>query len=225
MSLFGAPGGFLDGAILARCGDGVAAEGTRSAGRWRWRWVLFWVGVGGAAWLTEGDVVHTAVVVSGGLVALFVLWLARLWWRLGAGGRRRRRLLAYTAEDLDALTGLEFEAWLVEVLHAGGLATQDTAKTGDFGVDVIASYRNRRIGIQAKKRRGRNIGNKAVQEANAGADYYSCEIAAVVTQSGFTKAAKAQADGLARPCLLLGRDELPQLADHLKQAVTAFVSE
>ena len=75
-----------------------------------------------------------------------------------------------------------------------------------------------RFGIQAKRYRS-NVGNSAVQEANAGADYHDCQISAVVTQSGFTRAAREQASRLDRPCLLIGRAEIGDLARHLRAAM------
>ncbi|MEO1337307.1 MAG: restriction endonuclease, partial [Myxococcota bacterium] len=127
----------------------------------------------------------------------------------------------YTLDELDQLTGHEFEAWVADTLEDFGLKISMTPASGDFGVDVIAEYEGRRIGIQAKKRVGKNIGNAAVQQVNAGADYYRCRYAAVVTQSYFTKAARAQANGLTRPCVLIGRAELDRMGAVMIAAIAA----
>ncbi len=130
---------------------------------------------------------------------------------------RRARLLGYDLADLDALSGAEFEAWIAEVLTAAGFRTEDIRTSGDFGVDVIAEIDGVRFGIQAK-RYSSNVGNSAVQEANAGAEFHRCDVPAVVTQSGFTRAAIAQAERSQPPCLLVGRDDIHEMAERLRLA-------
>ncbi len=168
--------------------------------------LFVWVGLG----LGEPPIALLAGVVA------MVGWG---YWRLAGGGRRR--WLVLTPTQLDELTGEAFEQWLTAVLQEAGFAVAVTPKSKDFGVDVVAQYRGQRIGIQAKKRKGKNVGNAAVQEVNAGCDYHDCPLAAVVTQSRFTASARAQADRLARPCLLIGRDELRELPKLLKQLAEA----
>ena len=134
-----------------------------------------------------------------------------------AAEERRARLLGYELADLDALSGAEFEAWIAEVLTAAGFRTEDIRTSGDFGVDVIAEIDGVRFGIQAK-RYSANVGNSAVQEANAGAEFHRCDVPAVVTQSGFTRAAIAQAERSQPPCVLIGRDEIHEMAERLQRA-------
>lgn len=134
-----------------------------------------------------------------------------------AAEARRARLLGYELADLDALSGAEFEAWIAEVLTAAGFRTEDIRTSGDFGVDVIAEIDGVRFGIQAK-RYSANVGNSAVQEANAGAEFHRCDVPAVVTQSGFTRAALAQAARSQPPCVLIGRDEIHEMAERLQRA-------
>lgn len=142
------------------------------------------------------------------LGALLVLCLYR-------SHRYRRRFLRLQLRDLDRLSGADFERWIQVLLAQAGFGIEHRPVAEDFGVDVLATYRGVRIGIQAK-RYERNVGNAAVQEVHAGADYHSCDLAAVVTQSGYTKAARAQAERLPRRCVLIGRDELPGLIEILQ---------
>ena len=128
----------------------------------------------------------------------------------------RDALLGYDLSDLDRLTGPAFEAWIAAVLQDAGFTTEDIQTSGDFGVDVIAEYQGTKFGIQAKRYKS-NVGNSAVQEASAGAQFHGCSVSAVVTQSRFTRAAKAQAAGMRPPCLLIGRDELPEMVSILRQ--------
>lgn len=132
-----------------------------------------------------------------------------------AAQAQREAFLGYDLGDLDELSGPAFEAWIAAVLQDAGFTTEDIQTSGDFGIDVIAEYQGTKFGIQAKRYKS-NVGNSAVQEANAGAQFHGCSVAAVVTQSGFTRAAKAQAAGLSPPCLLISREELPNMVQLLK---------
>ena len=129
------------------------------------------------------------------------------------GARRREQRLAYSLEELDQLSGAEFEAWVTEVLNAASIPAENIQHTGDFGVDVVATVDGTRVGIQVK-RYASSIGNSAVQEALAGSGYHDCELAAVVTQSTYTRAARKQAARARVPVLLVDREnihDLPQL--------------
>ena len=157
-----------------------------------------------------------AVVVVPPILVLLFVWVARQSARLKA----REALLGLEVADLDRLNGLEFEAWISAVLQNAGFRTEDTPGSGDYGADVVAEIGGTRFAIQAKRWRS-NVGNSAVQEANAGADYYGCGVAVVVTQSRFTRAAISQAERLRRPCVLIGRGELPAMARSLKNVANA----
>lgn len=184
-------------------------------------------------WALSAIITHADVLLPLGAIALVVWLVARqlkrkrilaeqeeLRRRIAAQQEaERERMLGYGLEDLDGLSGKDFEAWISAVLRAEGFSTRDLQASGDFGVDVVAELDGVRFGIQAKRYRS-NVGNSAVQEANAGADYHDCQISAVVTQSGFTRAAREQASRLDRPCLLIGRAEIGDLARHLRAAMS-----
>ena len=117
-------------------------------------------------------------LLARGIAAPFV-WLAR---RLA--GRRRR------AEQCLRLTGPEFEAYFALVLADNGFKNVEVTKgSGDQGADILAERNGRSYAIQCKNYDGA-VGNFAVQEAFAGAEYYGCELAAVVCPGTFTRAAK-----------------------------------
>jgi restriction system protein len=156
------------------------------------------------------DVLLLALLAIGGAVYGWRRWKAQ------AAEAERDALLGYDLSDLDILTGPAFEAWIAAVLQDAGFTTEDIQTSGDFGVDVIAEYQGTKFGIQAKRYKS-NVGNSAVQEASAGAQFHGCSVSAVVTQSRFTRAAKAQAAGMRPPCLLIGRDELPEMVSILRQ--------
>jgi len=148
------------------------------------------------------------------LLALLGLWV--LWRALGfdAPARRRRRLLRHRLRDLDSLSGAAFEDWVAAVLRAAGFEVELTPRTGDYGVDLIATHNGRRIGIEAK-RRGRPISNHVVRSVVAGCQYHACDRAAVVTQSRFTDNAVSQARAAAVDVVLVARDDLHRLPELL----------
>ena len=99
-------------------------------------------------------------------------------------GRKRR------AEQCLRLSGPEFEAYFALVLSDNGFKNVEITKgSGDQGVDILTERNGRSYAIQCKNYDGA-VGNFAVQEAFAGAEYYGCELAAVVCPGTFTRAAK-----------------------------------
>jgi hypothetical protein len=180
-----------------------------------WRLALLSV-LGTLAWLVHRAElwreVAEALVLAGGLLAG---WKAV---RAVAGASvRRRRLLGYTLQELDGLSGDRFQDWVGAMLARGGLRARPLGRSRDYGVDLIVDAQGCRMAVQAK-RYDRPVGNGAVQQAIAGADYHRCEAAAVVTQSRFTDAARRQAAAAHLPVALLGRDELPRLCSLLRAA-------
>jgi len=139
-------------------------------------------------------------------------WVARR----RAAERRRQRQLGYSLQDLDQLSGAEFENWVTEVLNAASIPAENIRDTGDFGVDVVANVDGTRVGIQVK-RYASSIGNRAVQEALAGSGYHDCALAAVVTQSTYTRAAREQASRARVPVLLVDRENIHDLAGLLRR--------
>ena len=84
-----------------------------------------------------------------------------------------------------ATTGREYEECISNYLKANGYKCTLTPKSGDQGVDVIVHLENVDIAIQCKMY-SMPVGNEAVQEVVAGAKYYNCRVACVVSNSSFT---------------------------------------
>ncbi|HCK65546.1 MAG TPA: restriction endonuclease, partial [Anaerolineae bacterium] len=70
-----------------------------------------------------------------------------------------------------------------------GYETEVTKASGDQGIDVIALKNGVKIGIQTKCYSG-TIGNRAIQEAVAGKNYYRLDKAMVITNNHFTESAQ-----------------------------------
>lgn len=94
------------------------------------------------------------------------------------------------------MNGYEYEEKCGEYLLATGYSRIEvTQKSNDFGIDIIAYRDNEKFGIQCKYY-DKPVGNKAVQEAYAGATYYKCDKSMVITNTTFTKQAKELASKL-----------------------------
>ena len=92
-------------------------------------------------------------------------------------------------EEIDTMSGTEFEDFMAEILHRSGIEVLELTKaSGDFGADIIVMHEGERTAVQCK-RYSRPIGVKAVQEAVSAKDYYKCTKAAVITNSTFTRQA------------------------------------
>lgn len=92
--------------------------------------------------------------------------------------------------DSDNMTGYDYEKKCSEELRKMGFSNIEvTRASADQGIDVIAWKDGLKYGIQCKHYSG-SVPNKAVQEASAGAKFYDCDVAVVMTNSIFTKSAE-----------------------------------
>ncbi|MDE2812869.1 MAG: restriction endonuclease [Gemmatimonadota bacterium] len=118
---------------------------------------------------------------------------------------RMAALVRFGAERMDGMTGVQFEQMLAAVFTALGYGVSATPTTGDYGADLVMTRGSRKIAVQVK-RLSHNVGNKAVQEATAGALHYGAHEAWVVTNAGFTRGAVEQARSAG--VVLVDRDAL-----------------
>ena len=101
---------------------------------------------------------------------------------------RSAALEAQLEFDTD-MSPVEFEQWGAARLARSGWRTRTVGGSGDQGADVIAERDGGRVVIQCKLYQS-PVGNKAVQEAYAAMTHYSADVAAVITNSGFTPSAR-----------------------------------
>jgi restriction system protein len=111
------------------------------------------------------------------------------------------------AEDLPE-DGLAYERYCAALLERAGWDARTTKAAGDQGADVVAERDGVRLVVQCK-RYAKPVGNGAVQEVVAARSYWSADCAAVVSNAGFTPAARKLA--AATDVLLLHHDALPAL--------------
>lgn len=125
---------------------------------------------------------------------------------------RVARRYAFPDDDGSPEDGIAYERFCARLLQESGWRARPTQASGDQGCDVIAERDGLRLVVQCK-RYGRPVGNAAVQEIAAAALHWSADWAAVVSNAGFTPAARKLAGTTG--VLLLHHDDLPDLATQL----------
>ncbi|MFG3593077.1 restriction endonuclease [Bradyrhizobium sp. RDI18] len=120
-----------------------------------------------------------------------------------------------TADDADDIVDpIDFERWCAEQLSAQEWDARTTKGSGDQGADVIAEREGFRVVLQCKLY-SKAVGNKAVQEAYAAMQFEGADLACVVTNAAYTKAARALAGQTG--VLLLHRDDLLDFDEVLEE--------
>lgn len=129
--------------------------------------------------------------VGGCSIFLFVLLRIKFW------HSRKKNYLNSHFEQIDRMTGIEFEQYLKYQFSRLHYKVKMTPESGDFGADLLLTRRNELYVVQAKRYSGA-VGIKAVQEVIGAIDYYGADGGMVVTNSYYTKAAKelAEASGI-----------------------------
>jgi len=89
---------------------------------------------------------------------------------------------------LKSLRGVEFENCLYDCFKTLGYFVEKTPSSGDYGVDLVLKYGDKKIAVQIKGTAD-PVGIKAIQEVYSGKDFYDCGEAWVITNSYFTNSA------------------------------------
>lgn len=113
--------------------------------------------------------------------------------------------VALPEEDEAPGDGLDYERYCADRLTRAGWRAHRTPASGDQGADIVAVRDGLRLVVQCK-RLSKPVGNAAVQEAAAALRYWAGDRAAVVSNAGFTPAARRLAG--ATGVLLLHHDAL-----------------
>jgi hypothetical protein len=112
-----------------------------------------------------------------------------------------------TIDEVDLLSGKEFELFVADVFNRMGYTTQLTKNSGDQGIDVIAEKNGLKIGIQTKCY-SNAVSNSAIQEVTAGLKHYKLQKGMVITNNYFTSSAAELAKS--NDILLWDRDILKE---------------
>lgn len=147
--------------------------------------------------LIIGIFIFATLLLGGG----FYLWLTF---------RQRVRQGAFRAlqiAQIDTMSGEEFEGYVAELLRFQGYQTRMTPRSGDYGVDIVASKNGVKTAIQVK-RHSKKLDQTPIREAITGMAVrkYGCTKAMVVTNSTFTEAATFLA--VESGCELIDREKL-----------------
>ena len=102
--------------------------------------------------------------------------------------------------SLKRLTGPRFEQFLAQFFQHQGYNVKRLQQSHDMGGDLLVQKNDETIVIQAKHRRHKPIGVKAIQEVYAAWGYYHTTHAMVITTSRFTSSAQKLADSLGVEC-------------------------
>lgn len=114
---------------------------------------------------------------------------------------------------MPGMSGSEYEAFCAQILRRGGWRVRNTPDSADQGIDLVAEKRRVTLAIQCK-RYLRPVGNGAVQEIVAGRALVDARaVAAVITNSGYTRSARELA--AANAVMLLHHEDLPRLEELL----------
>lgn len=123
--------------------------------------------------------------------------------------------------DIDAITGVQFEEIVAVLFDYFGYKTKLTKRSGDYGVDIFASFKDVRYCIQTKLYYNHNVGSSAIQEINTAKNYYMCDYAVVITNSKYTKQALDMAENL--NVILINRIDLVNILQAYKSKNKRFM--
>lgn len=163
--------------------------------------------VAGIVWVTLGLAFHKPILLAifGALLVATLAQWAYFRYHLGRAG----------LEATDEMTGWEFERWLENFFRGLKFRVERTPYRGDFGADLILTWKNgTRIAVQVK-RSARPVSVRAVQEVVAAQAYYRCQRSMVVTNNYFTE--EAIILGNANNVRMRSRDDLALELGRLRQ--------
>lgn len=92
-------------------------------------------------------------------------------------------------DDTHMMTPQQYEDYCANILKQLGWKARTTRRSGDQGVDVIATKNDTTIVLQCKFY-SHPVSNKAVQEVIAGKEFFKADYAGVVTNNRYTQSAK-----------------------------------
>ena len=168
---------------------------------------------------------HTIIIV---LVGIFIYWFVEINYKRIKREERERRekeserkekelerkeMERFEAGFRENMSGDEYENYCKYILKQRGWIVELTPKSGDQGVDLIATKEYLKVCIQCK-RYSKPVGNKAIQEIFTGKQFYSGSHGVLVSNAGFTKSAKSLASKTG--IILLSDENLMNLESLLK---------
>lgn len=111
-----------------------------------------------------------------------------------------------TSHIVQNLSGRGFEQWVTQLLLSVGAKAKTTGRQGDHGIDVVAEYQGRKIGIQCKKYDQWLVGEPAVRDLYGVKWHNGFDKVILITSGNFSWEALAWAKG--KPDLILINQQL-----------------
>ena len=148
---------------------------------------------------TIGRIAVVCVIVV--LVVFCCIRLHRIFMRMK--GLRRKDSLDLI--EIDAMSGLEFERFVAELLKQRGYQNVRLTEKYDYGIDIVAEKEGITWGIQVKRCSGLVKAN-AVRQVVTALRMYGCDRAMVITNGYFSQVAIKLGEG--NECVLVDRDDL-----------------
>jgi restriction system protein len=149
-----------------------------------------------ALWAYRADLLYGLAAI---MILLAVIKLRRL-------VRSRHRKTMPT--NIDAMSGLDFECYIADLLISHGFRIISLTERYDMGVDIVAEKDGQRWGIQVKRYSGL-VKAAAVRQVVTALKFYNCERAMVITNSTYSKVARQLAES--NDCVLIDRPQLLKL--------------
>ena len=119
--------------------------------------------------------------------------------------KQNRKFRAIQTANIDAMTGIDFEWYLLKLISSQGYSVRTTPASGDLGDNLVASRNGDNIAIQVK-RYNTKVSRRAISDAVAGMQHYRCNKAMVITNNYFAPGAITLARSTG--CMLADRDTL-----------------
>ncbi|MBQ4558100.1 MAG: restriction endonuclease [Clostridia bacterium] len=138
-----------------------------------------------------------------------LFFIVKFFIKLIENKRIKSFLNGITINDIDAITGYQFEEIVAYLFNYFRFKAKTTKRSGDYGVDIFATKNNIKYCIQTKLYFGHKVGSSAVQEINTGKNYFNCDYAIIMTNSFYSKQALDMSDKLG--IILFDRNDVAKL--------------
>lgn len=116
-------------------------------------------------------------------------------------------------EKVDIMDGITFEQFLKRLFIYRGYQVSDTARTGDYGADLVLK-RDGEVTVVQAKRYNANVGARAIQEIYSARHHYKASKMMVVSNAHFTRQAIEMA--MEQYIELIDREELISIMNEVK---------
>lgn len=137
--------------------------------------------------------------------------------------KRLEKIASTEISNVDLMTGVQFEEFLMALYIRLGYNVQLTKKSGDFGADLIIEKNGIKKLIQAKCYTTHKVSISAIQEIAGAKNHYKIFQAGVITNNYFTEPAKKLA--YENNIELIDREKLVDLMSNNEINVTQIVPE